>query len=53
MKRSDYLANALRLYDSGTISSDVYDAMLMNADEFCEDDDDDLEDDEDYGEIYP
>lgn len=40
MKRSEYLSRALDLYDSGKISAEVYDAMIMNADEFSEPDGD-------------
>lgn len=38
MKKSEYLKNAKILYDSGKIDADVYDAMVMNAYVFCEDD---------------
>lgn len=37
MKRNEYLAKAQEAYDSGRISAEVYDAMLMNADIFCDD----------------
>lgn len=37
IKRSEYLKQAQEAYDSGRVSEEVYDAMLMNADEFCED----------------
>lgn len=36
MKKSEYLQRALTLYDNGKIDADTYDAMLMNADVFCE-----------------
>jgi hypothetical protein len=41
MKRSEYLRRAAEAYDSGRISAEVYDAMLMNADNFCDDDEED------------
>ena len=48
MKRNEYFKRALELYDSGQVSGEVYDAMIMNADCFC--DEDDEEDEEDgYG----
>ncbi len=40
MKRSEYFKRALELYDSGQVSGEVYDAMIMNADEFCDDEED-------------
>lgn len=39
MKRSEYLRRAQEAYDSGRVSEEVYDAMFMNADAFCDDDD--------------
>lgn len=39
MKRSEYLKHAFEAYNSGKISEEAYDAMLMNADAFCDDDD--------------
>ncbi|MBD5504568.1 MAG: hypothetical protein HDR09_12800 [Lachnospiraceae bacterium] len=38
MKRDEYFTRALKLYDSGKISGEVYDAMIMNADDFCDED---------------
>ena len=38
MKRNDYFAKAAELYGAGEISGEVYDAMIMNADKFCDDD---------------
>ena len=38
MKRNDYFTKAAELYGAGKISGEVYDAMIMNADEFCDDD---------------
>ena len=38
MKRDEYFERALKLYDSGKISEEVYDAMIMNADDFCDED---------------
>ena len=46
MKRSDYLKRAFDLYNSGEVSGEVYDAMLMNADVFCDDDEDECGHDE-------
>lgn len=40
MTRSEYVKRALQALDEGRISEDTYDAMLMNADFFCDDDDD-------------
>lgn len=37
MKLNKYLARAQEAYNSGKISAEVYDAMLMNADIFCDD----------------
>lgn len=44
MKRIDYFTRAAELYGSGKISGEVYDAMILNADEFCEDENDDFSD---------
>lgn len=38
MRRSEYMQRALEAFDSGKIDADTYDAMVMNADIFCEDD---------------
>ena len=38
MKRSEYFEKAFEAYNSGRVSEEVYDAMLMQADAFCEDD---------------
>ena len=38
MSRSEYLESAFEAYNSGRISAEVYDAMIMNAENFCEDD---------------
>lgn len=43
MKRSKYFEKVAELYGSGEISGEVYDAMIMNADEFCEDDENECE----------
>ena len=40
MKRKEYRGKAFELWSSGEISGEVYDAMLMNEDAFCEDDED-------------
>lgn len=44
MNRNDYLQEAFRLFNKGKISDSAYDAILMNADVFTEDD----ENEEDY-----
>ena len=41
MKRSEYLKKAFEAFNEGRISEEAYDAMVMNADIFCEEDDDD------------
>ena len=46
MKKSEYLQRATKAYDTGRIDAETYDSMLMNADIFCE------EDDEDYPSSY-
>lgn len=38
MTRERYFQKAQKLYDSGEISGEVYDAMILNADQFCDDD---------------
>lgn len=40
MKRNEYFKRALDLYGRGQISGEVYDAMIMNADVFCDDEED-------------
>ena len=40
MTRSEYLRRALDLWSDGKITEEVYDSMVMNADIFCDDDDD-------------
>ena len=37
MKRNEYLESAFEAYNSGKISEEAYDAMVMNADAFCDD----------------
>ena len=39
MTRVEYTRHAAKLYDEGKINADVYDAIIMNADVFCDDDD--------------
>ena len=41
MKRSVYLANVQKAYDEGRLESEAYDAALMNADCFCDEDEND------------
>lgn len=38
MSRNDYLNEAFKLFNEGKISDNVYDAIVMNIDEFTEDD---------------
>lgn len=40
MKRSEYFKRAADLYGSGQVSGEVYDAMIMNADIFCDEEED-------------
>lgn len=40
MKKSTYEKKAFDLYSSGEITGEVYDAMIMNADQFCDEDED-------------
>ena len=37
MSRNDYLNEAFELFNEGKISDSVYDAILMNVDEFTND----------------
>lgn len=41
MKRNEYFKRAADLYGSGQVSGEVYDAMIMNADIFCDDEEED------------
>ena len=36
MNETEYLERAFEAYNSGRIDADIYDAMLMNADKFIE-----------------
>lgn len=36
MTRSEYFRRAQEAYDSGRVSVEAYDCMIMNADEFCD-----------------
>lgn len=38
MDRNTYMRTALELYNFGEITAEVYDAMILNADAFCDDD---------------
>lgn len=40
MTRRQYCKRAKELYNSGKISKEVCDSMIMNADEFCDEEDD-------------
>ena len=52
MKTGEYMRHALDLFDSGKISAEVYDAIVQNADIFCDDDDDDDCDDPRFPDSY-
>ena len=41
MNRKEYLKRAFEALNEGRIDEETYDAMVMNADIFCEDDEDD------------
>ena len=43
MTRSEYLKRALNALTECRITDEAYDAMLMNADIFCDDDDEDCD----------
>lgn len=40
MTREKYFQKLFELFDCGEISDEVYDAMIMNIDCFCDEDDD-------------
>jgi hypothetical protein len=40
MTRSEYMERAFEALNEGRITEEAYDAMVMNADIFCEEDDD-------------
>lgn len=40
MSRNEYLEEAFKLFNEGKISDAVYDAILMNIDEFTNDEED-------------
>lgn len=39
MKKSEYLQKTFELLNDGKISEEAYDAMIMNSEVFCEEDD--------------
>lgn len=39
MKRREYLQRVNELFDSGRISAEVCDSMIMNSDAFCDEED--------------
>ena len=39
MTKSEYLQKALDAYDTGRVDEATYDAMVLNADIFCDEDD--------------
>lgn len=41
MTKNEYLRKAQKAYDDGSISAEVYDAMVENVDIFCDEDDED------------
>lgn len=41
MTRTEYFEAAQRLYNEGKISTEAYDALWINAEEFIDEDDDD------------
>lgn len=41
MTRSEYMKRALTALDDGMITEETYDAMLLNAEFFCDEDDED------------
>ena len=45
MTRNEYLKKAFEAYNVGRINEDTYDAMVMNANIFCDEDENDYEDD--------
>ena len=51
MTRDKYFEKAERLWALGKISDEVYDAMCMNADEFCDEEEWDEHLPESYAEI--
>lgn len=40
MNKREYLRKAFEAFNAGRIDEETYDAMIQNADIFCEDDDD-------------
>jgi hypothetical protein len=52
MTRSEYVKRALDLYNSGKISEDTYDAMMLNIDYFVDDDEEIWEAIDVYGNHY-
>lgn len=43
MNKKEYFKKALEALNEGRIDEETYDAMIMNADIFCEDDEDDCQ----------
>jgi len=41
MTRREYAKRAFDAYNSGKISAEVYDAMILNEDAFCDEEEDD------------
>ena len=51
MNKNQYLEKASMLYNNGKISVEVYDAIIENADVFCDDHDDEYDLPDTYAEI--
>jgi hypothetical protein len=43
MTRQEYLEHAFEALNSGRVTTEVYDCMLMNIDVFCDDDEEEVE----------
>ena len=51
MKKSEYLQRAFELLNDDKISEEVYDAMIMNSEVFCEEDEEECELPHTYAEL--
>lgn len=40
MKRSEYMKKVFDAYNEGRIDAETYDAMIMNMDDFCDEEED-------------
>ena len=43
MTRAEYMKRALDAWSAGRIDEETYDAMMLNVDVFCDDEDDDTD----------